>query len=567
MVRSNVLRADYAGSKACEPCHAAIYSAFLKSPMHRMTRHADGPDIRAPFDGRMFRFKGDSVTLEEREGHRYMRLESQKSGSHTYRITKVIGGHYREDFVGREVTGAGTESERGTREEQVMPVSWLLFEPALRYKGYSVMVRERGWLEAGMVWRQTCIFCHNTAPRIAMLYDDLEPSSAKYQGSVSERFLPPERTWRLESADDEGLSRAVADEAAVLGAPRPDGDLREVIGEAARETRERFDERHLVELGIGCEACHGGSKEHTNDPRRRPSFEIRSNVLRVQVPGTKGAEPTHASFVNRTCARCHTVLFSEYPYTWEGGLRADSPGGSHINSGEARDFILGGCADRMACPTCHDPHKGSSREALDALGTTAGNAICTGCHHELERPEALHAHTHHQPTAEGSACLSCHMPKKNMGLAYKLTRYHRIGSPNDPARVEGDRPLECALCHVDKTVEALVSNMEQWWGRKFDRQKLRALYGRLEAKPLVATLAYGKPHEQATAAVVLGERGGPAAAPLIATQLTNAYPLVRYFARRALEQASGRPVPIDVEQDSAAIDAEERRWFAESGDR
>jgi hypothetical protein len=54
--------------------------------------------------------------------------------------------------------------------------------------------------------------------------------------------------------------------------------------------------------------------------------------------------------------------------------------------------------------------------------------------------------------------------------------------------------------------------------------------------------------------------------PLIATALTNPYPLVRYFAKQALEQASGRPVPIDVEQDPATIDASEKRWFAEAAE-
>ena len=48
------------------------------------------------------------------------------------------------------------------------------------------------------------------------------------------------------------------------------------------------------------------------------------------------------------------------------------------------------------------------------------------------------------------------MPQKNLGLGYNLTRYHRIGSPTEKARVEGDRPLECALCHADKTVEELT---------------------------------------------------------------------------------------------------------------
>jgi predicted CXXCH cytochrome family protein len=564
-VESNVLRADYAGSASCEPCHPSIHAAFMKSPMHRMTRRAEGSEVRAPFDGGVFRFRGDSVVLEEHDGGRYMKLESRKSGNRLFRITKVIGGRYREDFVGHEVSGIAESAgaRQAAHAEQIMPVSWLLFEPGFRYKGYSVMVRERGWLEPGMVWRETCIFCHNTAPRLTSLYDDLLPEAGKYQGSVSERFLPPSRTWRVAPADEDGLVRAVADEVTAIGGPRPDGDLPEVLAEAMRETRERFDEQHLVELGIGCEACHNGSKEHSGHPERRPSFELRSKLLRVETPGTKGAEPTRASFINRTCARCHTVLFSEYPYTWEGGLRADAPGGSNINSGEARDFILGGCADRMACSTCHDPHAGTKPERLEELGTVAGNRICTSCHRGLEGTEAVARHTHHRPLGEGSACLSCHMPKKNMGLAYRLTRYHRIGAPNDAARVEGDRPLECALCHTDRSVGVLVDTMERWWGSRFERAKLRALYGRLEAKPLEATIAYGKPHEVAAAAGVLGERGGAEGVPFIGTALTNEYPLVRYFARRALEQASGRPVRIDVEEDAARIGAALRKWTEE----
>ena len=35
---------------------------------------------------------------------------------------------------------------------------------ASRYKGYSVMVKERPGLHVGGVWNQTCIFCHNTMP-------------------------------------------------------------------------------------------------------------------------------------------------------------------------------------------------------------------------------------------------------------------------------------------------------------------------------------------------------------------------------------------------------------------
>jgi predicted CXXCH cytochrome family protein len=532
--------------------------------MHRMTRHADGSDMQAPFDGQVFRFKGDSATMMQHEGRRYMRLVSRASGTQLYRITKVIGGHYREDFVGQEVTGTepGSPVVHDKHGERVLPVSWLLFTQAWRYKGYSVMLTERDGFMPGMPWRQTCILCHNTAPRLTSLYDDLSPKAVKYQGSVSERFLPPSRTWHYEATDASGLSNAVADEVQRLGAERPKGDLTTVLDTAMLETRRRFGEDHLVELGIGCEACHNGSKEHAQDPSRHPTFELRSNLLTIRRPPSTKAPPTRAEWINRTCARCHTVLFTEYEYTWEGGLRADSPGGSNINSGEARDFLLGGCSDRMACTSCHDPHAGSQPARLEALGTVAGNGVCTGCHEKLGTPDATARHTHHQPASAGSACLACHMPQKNLGLAYRLTRYHRIGSPNDPARVERDRPLECALCHADKSVETLVTTMERWWGRRFERSRLQELYGALDANPLAATLLHGKPHEQGTAVAALGDRGGPAAVPLILPQLWNAYPLVRYFARRALEQASGRPVPIDVEQDPAAIQAAAKAWMA-----
>jgi predicted CXXCH cytochrome family protein len=563
LVKSNVLRADYAGSAACEACHAPLYSEFMKSPMHRMTRHAMGDEVHAPFDGQIFHFKGDAITMTERDGRRYIAVDSKRDGAELYRVTKVIGGHYREDYVGEKVASMDPDARvlDDARGEHVMPVSWLLFASAWRYKGYSVMLRERPHTAGGAVWRQTCIFCHNTVPRLASLYDDFLPDGEKYQGSVSERFLPAVRTWRFVPTDRDGLARAVADETAVLGVPRPTGDLDAVLASAIDETREHFGERNLVELGIGCEACHNGSKEHVQDPSKHPSFELRSDVLRVESPPGAKEPPTRAEWINRTCVKCHTVLFSEYPYTWEGGLRAGSPGGSQINSGEARDFILGACATQMACPTCHDPHAGSDRARLDALGTVSGNGTCLNCHRQFSSPEALHEHTHHSVDGEGSACLSCHMPKKNMGLAYRLTRYHRIGSPNEPVKVEGDRPLECALCHADRSVENLVSTMERWWGHHYDRDKLRALYGKLDANPLLATLAYGKPHEQATAATVLGERGGKSAEAAIALQLVNPYPLVRYFARRALEQASGSPVPIDVEADTDAIQRATTEWL------
>jgi predicted CXXCH cytochrome family protein len=258
------------------------------------------------------------------------------------------------------------------------------------------------------------------------------------------------------------------------------------------------------------------------------------------------------------------VLLSAYPWTWEGARRRDAvPGGSSTNSGEGRDFLLGGCSRQMSCTSCHDPHAEDRAQQLAALATPAGNGVCLGCHQPLASEAALVQHTHHSAAGQGSACVACHMPRKNMGLDYQLTRYHRIGSPTDEARVLGDRPIECALCHADQSVEALTADLERWWGKSYSREALRRLYGNdLEVNVLTSTLERGKPHEQTVAIATLGDQRVQSAVPLLLPQLTHAYPLVRFYAKAALERITGEQLPVDVNGSVPQIRAQARDWFA-----
>jgi predicted CXXCH cytochrome family protein len=553
-VTSNVLRQDYVGSEACAECHRAEYEAFRDSPMHRMTRDLAHTEIHAPFAGETLTLWGDTAHMQRDAGKRTLELVTRDGQHTTYRLTKVIGGRYREDFVGVQEASAGMRVE-----EQVLPVSYLIFDKSYRYKGYSVLVTERNRLEAGQVWRTSCIFCHNTPPQLLGLLDELHgPPSPSYQGSASDD-APPSRRFRYEISDPAGLDQALRSELAVLGEhPGPD-EGQALLDEAMLRTRRSFDEQHLVELGIGCEACHGGAREHAAQPRsKKPSLTPESPLFRVT---TASGEPlTPALEVNRACAKCHTVLFSRYPYTWEGGRRKVEPGGSTINSGEARDFLLGGCRNQLSCVACHDPHREDSKASLDELAGPRGDAVCSNCHQSLRTPEQVRAHTHHAPDGAGSHCLNCHMPQKNMGLAYDLTRYHRIGSPTDPERVEHDRPLECALCHADRSVDQIVSTLERWWNKRYDRAALSRLYGAdLRINALRATLMAGLPHERATAAALAAKHGRSELLPLVAEVMKNEYPLVRYFAKRAAEQLSGRRLSFDPSLPGPAI---EHNWPA-----
>ena len=58
---------------------------------------------------------------------------------------------------------------------------------------------------------------------------------------------------------------------------------------------------------------------------------------------------------------------------------------------------------------------------------------------------------------------------------------------------------------------------------------------------------------------MLGERGPRASASLLVPLLSSEYPLVRYWAREAVERHLGRPLPVDLDGEASAIEREAGR--------
>jgi hypothetical protein len=241
---SNILRQDYVGSAVCEPCHSEIYAAWSRSPMHEMTRIPEQARIRAPFDGAEFHFKDDRARFEQVGAARIVRVTSGELGTHVYRVTKVIGGRYREDYAGVEVADQPASwgaAPPAARAELVLPVSFVFETHSFRLKGYSVMVAERPGLRIGAVWNQTCVFCHNTNPYFDSVWGALYgPDARGYQGEVVDRLLPPDRRFLFEVTDQAGLVQALEAELAFIG-ERPPASAGRVADGGADRSRQLLD--------------------------------------------------------------------------------------------------------------------------------------------------------------------------------------------------------------------------------------------------------------------------------------------------------------------------------------
>ena len=84
----------------------------------------------------------------------------------------------------------------------------------------------------------------------------------------------------------------------------------------------------------------------------------------------------------------------------------------------------------------------------------------------------------------------------------------------------------------------------------------------LSVNTMRATLSRGKPHEQAVAIATFGELKDRTAIAPIEPMLAHEYPLVRYFAQRALQQITGDPVAIDVGAPAAVVRRAADTWLA-----
>jgi predicted CXXCH cytochrome family protein len=291
-------------------------------------------------------------------------------------------------------------------------------------------------------------------------------------------------------------------------APVPDGahDLRQIWNvncfnchatnlEQGYDISRRKYETTWTEMGIGCEACHGPSREHValmeaykKDPTAKPPFDIKTFSPRRSTPRE----------VFDMCAYCHgnkTNVFTGFtpgrryedfalPFMLSTPIPDNDPQGEFWPDGRPNRFnrpqavMQSGCFEsgQLACTNCHAAHGSPNPFSLKVNINEGrnGDTLCTQCHSSRQpaaagQQFAAESHTFHKMDSAGSRCINCHMSDVNWRLLIRR-RDHTYKPPVPELTSAYGIPNACTTCHDNRSPEWAARQMDAWWGDSARRQ-------------------------------------------------------------------------------------------------
>lgn len=302
-----------------------------------------------------------------------------------------------------------------------------------------------------------------------------------------------------------------------------------------------------VEIGVGCEACHGPGGDHV-------SWAL--ETTRQAPPANYGFAVDFSDPVAglEQCATCHSRREAHLDGNPPPGTSYDDayalallrPGLYHAD-GQILDevYVYGSFlqskmyARGVSCGDCHTPHAATLK--------AEGNAVCTQCHSPAgndafptlsgglyDSPE----HHFHPQGSEAAQCRSCHMTERvYMGNDWRGDHSFRVPRPD--LSPQTGAPNACTGCHTDRTDGWAAAEIA---ARFPDAAGRGAHYGlslargrenpEAAASDLVSLALDGSQAGivRATALWLLEQSGSEEAAARGATLLDDADPLVRAAA-------------------------------------
>lgn len=507
---SNIYAADYVGPKRCGECHEDNYERWSRSLHRAMNRRAGDAVYLGDFGGVELVYAGGSVRFDMTGDVPTMAFARDGAVVRRFAVTRTIGSRYLQEYVGVQVDGPEPREDAIYSTETRLPFGY--WKRAGRWlhqqyfdSWYGAEYRPDGapavdpYEPDRTPWATRCAWCHNTYP--------FEIRAVRAGG---ERVL------------GHGTEQYVA-----LSATRRDPASAATVVE---DNHLPVDE--LVTVGISCESCHLGGREHAVDDEEI-SFAPRSPdlVRRPDAPALDGGRE-NSTLINTVCAQCHSTPAPRFVN-----------GASVRNSSEALDMAAGACMSAIKCTDCHDPH--TAGPGGGAPTRPEHIAACTNCHATLADDASARAHSRHSAT--DASCLDCHMPKVVQGVS-DFVRTHRIAAPGDARMLAVGAPNACNLCHLDRSIVWTAAELRRGWGVPIEPDPSWAEHyaGDLDGAVGEAWLASDVPAARIAAAAAYARTAlGREALPSLLTLLDDPIAYYRMWTLFAVEDILGRRLAAD----------------------
>ena len=522
---TNIHPADYVGPDACKTCHKKQYDSWSNHPHRWMNSLAENTTIHGDFNNHKMSYLGGEVTFFKDADQYRMRLERGEI-RREYVVEQTIGSRYFQYYVGKQLEGPESSDHPLYSEDHVLPLGYWLdreewvptvhvapevreserHDPFVPRSPYSGDISEYG-VQSFDMYRSQCNFCHTTFPIGDMFVRfqktigkhvpvRLDVSLADYVKNAHPELWPAGRT-QSDMSDDEFSSI-----------------IKEIYGFEA--------EKHAVTLGISCEACHLGAKDHAQGKLKRPKFFPSGEEVVIRSSSSDfDFGRTHHN-VNWACGRCHAGHRPKY-----------ANGVSTWNSTEYSDAMLGSCYSKLTCIRCHNPHESTGHEWSHTPADD--DAVCLSCHQKFEPESARTAHTHHTINSDGSRCMNCHMPRMNEGLQ-EVVRTHMIFSPTNHSMIESNQMNACNQCHVEEPIDWTLTHLKNWYGKTFYERDINANYPNRDQPTAIGWLKSDNESLRLVAADALARAKAHWALPELIQALDDPFVLNRQFARIGLEK-------------------------------
>jgi hypothetical protein len=512
---SNILPEDYVGPDACAKCHKQKHTLWAAHPHARMNQLPTKESVQGDFTGDVLELPTGTVTFTTEGDAFLMTVTRNGHVLRRYRVTRTVGSRYVQYYIGVQTEGP-EPADSGLYREHMLPFTYHTTEQRWLPKHYLDPDGDEKLVDGipqtegiDMItdirpYSKVCMNCHNTFPYAYRIFHD------KFVGF-----------------NDALVAAAIGPLSEALSSTIP-------VGRKVKDFQtlnSRLDpDRHLVTLGISCESCHFGGREHVENPEKVHFLPISKFI---QITSKREDRPVtdsrkSAATVNGICTQCHS-----------GGGMLFPNGGAQCNSREGCDFGSGACASQMSCASCHEPHTAGPRSG----GPTepAHLAVCTQCHTRYAEPEKARVHSRH---ADAQAnCLDCHMPRQTIGVE-TLVRTHRVSAPVEPIMVNHASANACNLCHLDRSLRWTLTELERGWGKRIAPSPNSEGLAVLD-QPMGPFWLKGKATNMRLVAAQSYARSplGKAMLPELLKNLNDPEPMNRVFTQQAVEKLLGHKLP------------------------